>query len=491
MKKIMKTTAILLTLVLCVTSIISVADVGVVSSSAKVSKTTASAKKKAKKIRLNKKKKTMRAGQTFKLKLKNAKVKKVKWSSSKKKVATVSKKGRVKALKKGKVTITARYKGKKYKCKITVKKAKSVVPTSIKTPALQQSLYLIDKLYNKENIIVSPVSLNMVLGMAANGADTNVKKDLEKYLGKNLEQYNEDSLKLMNRAKDDSMLSLANGVWYKDEYNVKAAFSNAVSRYYNAVVKQSPLDISTVQEINQWASDNTEKMIEKIIEEIPDDTAVILTNALLFKGEWTVPFKAVSTWKENFTQFNGKKVKADMMHSNEYIYYENDYATGFEKTYGTKKQYSFIAILPKVKGEFEMSGLNIEKFLQSKTDAYKVDVSMPKFSYDWNDKGCLTRVLGTTEIKSIFNKDTNPLGNMLQTSDSLYVSDILQTCKIIVDEEGTKAAAVTTTLVTSTTAIENPIPTKTVELNRPFGYIIMDNTTNNVLFMGKVVNPVK
>ena len=79
--------------------------------------------KPSKKIRLSKKSAKLNIGQKLKLKLKNTKASKVKWTSSKKKVANVSKKGIVKAKKKGKATITAKYKGKKYRCKITVKKS--------------------------------------------------------------------------------------------------------------------------------------------------------------------------------------------------------------------------------------------------------------------------------------------------------------------------------------------------------------------------------
>ncbi|MFQ9515847.1 MAG: serpin family protein [Eubacterium sp.] len=480
MKKIFRITAIILILTLCAAYIPPMGNAEVLASSTQQSKGAASKKKK---ISLNKKKATIRAHQTIMLKLKNAKKKKVKWSSSNKKVATVSKKGKVRALKKGKVTITAKYKGKKYKCKIKVKKAVK----SVNGSTLLQSEYLLDKLYNKKNIIISAASLNMALGMVANGAVSNAKKDLEKYLGKPLDEYNQYSLKLMNRAAKDSMLTLANGVWYRDDYNIKPFFNDAVKKYYNAEVKKAPLDNSTVQEINQWASNNTEGMIQEIIKEIPEETAVVLTNALLFKGEWTVPFEANYTRKENFTKFDGKKVKVDMMHTDEYAYYENDYAVGFEKTYGKKEKYSFIAILPKIEGEFKLSNLELESFLKSKTGKYKVNISMPKFTYDWEDNGALTAVLKTSGIQSIFDWTANPLGNMLQTSESVYATDISQACKIIVDEKGTKAAAVTSVSCKATSYI--PEPSKTVSLDRPFGYIIMDNTTKDVLFMGKVVTP--
>lgn len=98
---------------------------------------------KAKKISINKKSATLIKGKTLKLKLKNAKASKVKWSSSKKKVATVSKKGKVKAKKKGKATITAKYKGKKYKCKITVKNKAKKKSLTVKQAFNKLKNYLI------------------------------------------------------------------------------------------------------------------------------------------------------------------------------------------------------------------------------------------------------------------------------------------------------------------------------------------------------------
>lgn len=484
MKKFMRSIAIIMIIAISITS------TGVLSGNCKqvvLAKTTAK-----KKIKLNKKKATMRVGKTLKLKLKNAKAKKVKWKSSNKKVATVSKKGVVKALKKGKVTITAKYKGKKYKCKIKINKTVKRSAKTINGYSINQAEYLIDNLYDGKNIIVSPASLNMVLGMAANGATGTAKKDLETYLGKNISEYNKYATKIMQRSKTDKMLTMANGVWYKQGMTINPTFNNAVVKNYNAVVKQTPMDQTTVDEVNQWASDNTDEMIKKVIEQIPDYTVSLLANALLFKGEWTRPFEAEDTYNDKFTKLNGKKVSVKMMHNTEGIYYENDYATGFEKTYGDNKEYSFIAILPKVKGEFNLSNLNIESFLKSKTDKYDVKISMPKFTYSWNsasNKVTLNDVLQKTGIKSIYDYRINPLGNILQTSASVYASDITQSCKIIVDEEGTKAAAVTIVVIKVTSALVKPTPVKKVDLNRPFGYIIMDNTTNEVLFMGKVIDP--
>lgn len=452
-------------------------------------KTGITVKKKAKKkICLNKKTKKLVAGRKFKLKLKNAKAKKVKWKSSNKKVARV-KKGLVIAKKKGKATITATYKGKKYKCKITVIK-KKVTPAKT-TIRIKDEPQLLDSMYDGKNIVVSPLSLNMVLGMAANGATTFTKQEIEKYLDMFTEQCNQVYVPtLLRLAKNDSMLKIANGVWYKDGFEINGKFKTAVERYYNATVQATPFDDSTKSEINQWVAKNTDNMIPEFIKEFSSkDITAMLVNTLLFKGKWTVPFEAWDTKKETFQGFDNSQNKVKMMNDEVSSYYENKYATGFEKTYGNDERYSFIAILPKKSGEFKLSELRLEEFINSNRTDVKVDIKLPKFSYEWSDEGKLKTTLKSLGAGSIFNEDLNPLGNMMNISNQkIFASDVSQSCKIIVDEEGTKAAAVTSMEIVCGSAIDTR-EHKYVYLNRPFAYVIMDNKYHNILFMGKVVNP--
>lgn len=485
MKKFMRSMAVVMLLALSFTT------VGILSRNDKPITAAKTENKSKKKIKLNKKKATIKVGKAIKLKLKNAKAKKVKWRSTNKKVATVSKKGTVKARKKGKTTIIAKYKGKKYRCKITVKKAViKKTENKINGVTLKQAVYLSDSLYDNKNIIVSPTSLNMALGMVANGASADALKVLEEYLGKNLEQYNKFSKKLINRAKKDSMITLANGVWYRDIYNLNPSFSDNITKYYCGEINAALMDNTTVDEINKWAYDKTDGMIEKVIEELDSKVVAVLSNALLFQGEWTSPFEANDTYDGKFTTASGKKVNAKLMNGVVSTYFENDYATGFEKTYGKNKEYSFIAILPKTKGDFELADMDVEGLLETKTTKYEVKIEIPKFSYSW-DKS-LKDVLMKTKLKKIFDDTKNPLGNLLYgfTGD-VWVDDIYQSCKIVMDEEGTEAAAVTTVIIKCTSAIIPTKEIKTVKLNRPFAYIIKDNTTGEVMFMGKVVDTSK
>ena len=158
----------------------------------------------------SKKTKTIRVHQTKYLKIKQiGKVKKIQWKSSNKKVATVSKNGLLTGLKKGKTTITAKVKKSEYQIKIKVKKSLKIKGEKVNGSQLKQGIFLTDYYTPNENTLVSPVSVNMVLGMIANGSKgkvvcdstcgtipnekitMNPKKEVEKYLGKSTKNYNE------------------------------------------------------------------------------------------------------------------------------------------------------------------------------------------------------------------------------------------------------------------------------------------------------------
>ncbi|MBE5957249.1 MAG: hypothetical protein E7254_00090 [Lachnospiraceae bacterium] len=441
---------------------------------------------KSKKIKLNKTKITLQEKGKVKLVLKNVKAKKVKWSSSNKKVAKVSKKGVVTAKKAGKATIKAKYKKKTYKAKIIVKK-KNHTPTikdNSNVDEVEQGVALIDSLDKGDNILVSPTSLNMALGMVANGADDEARAELEKYLGKTVAENNKYSLDLINR-KSDVLMSLNNSFWYRKGMLPMDSFKKALSDYYKAETNSTPMDASTVDDINNWVADKTDDMIKKLVDtkDVDINTQSILVNALLFDAKWTRQFDPSDTYDRSFTDFDGKKNTVSMMNITENIYYENDYATAFEKTYGKEGDYSFIGILPKKSGKFALKNLEIKKLLDTKT-SNKVKVGLPKFEYDWKDT--LNETLKKQGLEKIFDRNNLHFDRIL-VDDPLYVSKIIQACKIQVGEEGTKAAAATA-LIAKDTCIMPVEGLKEVILDRPFAYLIKDNKTGEILFMGKVTS---
>ena len=315
--------------------------------------------------------------------------------------------------------------------------------------------------------------------MIGNGANQTAKTALETYLGKSMSTFNSDAKEMVNRK--DNVLSLANNIWYINGLTPNSDFKKTVADYYNAGMQPAPMNNNTVDEINAWADKNTDHMIPKILKygDLSPANRTVVANAMLFDAKWTEPFKDSAVQDDDFTLFNSKKKKVKMMYSKEDTYYENEYATAFEKTYGDGKEYSFIGILPKKKGKFNLSELDIAGLLKNKKkeDVY---ISLPKFTYDWEDK--LSDALKETSLAPIYGRNFDKIVN----EEILWVDSIIQGCKIIVDEKGTKAAAVTVATMKSTGISINR---KEVKLDRPFAYVIKDNKTGSVLFVGKCIEP--
>lgn len=188
---------------------------------------------------------------------------------------------------------------------------------------------------------------------------------------------------------------------------------------------------------------------------------------------------------KKFKKFNGKKVNVEMMEEESNSYYENDYALAFEKTYEKDKKYSFIGILPKAKGSFKLENLNIEELLKKKKKD-QVQIGIPKFEYAW--KNNIKSSLVSAGVKEIFNKYIPALNPMFDDADSSnkYVDEIIHSTAIEMNTDGTKAAAVTAAVVKETSI---RMCSNKILLDRPFAYIIKNNKTGEILFIGKVVDP--
>lgn len=174
-----------------------------------------------------------------------------------------------------------------------------------------------------------------------------------------------------------------------------------------------------------------------------------------------------------------------MMEEESNSYYENDYALAFEKTYEKDKKYSFIGILPKAKGSFKLENLNIEELLKKKKKD-QVQIGIPKFEYAW--KNNIKSSLVSAGVKEIFNKYIPALNPMFDDADSSnkYVDEIIHSTAIEMNTDGTKAAAVTAAVVKETSI---RMCSNKILLDRPFAYIIKNNKTGEILFIGKVVDP--
>ena len=362
-----------------------------------------------------------------------------------------------------------------------------------KTTALQNSVKLIDMLSTEasgKNIMFSPTSLNFALGMIAEGAKGETKEVLSAYLGtSDFASYAKeylDKIQAYNTEDESygyqSKVKIADAVWMDDGLTLQEKFKNTVSNSFGAEVKA--VDFSATEEtcdiINSWCDKNTEGLIPKIItpDLINDNTGLCLTNSLYFESGWSGEPWNVSDTEENF----GKIEKTKYMTCTGDQYYENDKSTAFGRDYANGL--SFIGILPNDEGDFTLEDLDISGLLKSNPEYDEVDCKMPKLNFETST--VLNDMLSNLGLDNIFSSNADFSGIADQ---NVNVDTILQKTKLELDENGTKAAAVTAvTMECMSAAVEDEPIIKTVELTRPFAFLIYDRNNDEVLFIGKVMS---
>ena len=349
-----------------------------------------------------------------------------------------------------------------------------------------------------ENIAISPLSLNMALAMVWNGANGETKQAIQNamgmgdYLQSEVNDYfkklREDFIKTDPTVK----LAIANSIWTRQGFPVKNSFYDVNKNYYQAEVKE--IDFSSPDApalINQWCSDNTNGLIEKMIDAIPGDVMMYLINALYFKGEWSdkFGFDESATRKTAFAKEDGTSVQVEMMSQNNSLpYYHDEYLSTTTLPFGNNA-FSMVFILPGENVSFTemLNRLKQQGYfarcLQSANKA-EVDLYIPKFK---------------TEYELTLNETLQQLGMGLAFSDfadfsgisdiSLRISSVKQKTSVAIDEKGGEAAAITVVEMERTSAIPSTPQKVVFRADRPFLFAIKENSTGVVLFMGKIGNP--
>lgn len=242
----------------------------------------------------------------------------------------------------------------------------------------------------RNNTLISPLSVLYALAMTANGADGETLAQMEKVLGMdvdNLNSYMLAYLDLLPESKDYKM-SLANSIWFKDDPNflVEQSFLQTNADYYGAGAYKAAFDEGTRNDINNWVKEHTDGMIPEIIDEIPDEAIMYLVNALAFDAKWADEYEEHQIREGRFTMEDGTRQDVDMMHSEEYTYLEDDLAIGFIKYYMDRK-YAFVAMLPN-------EGVTVSQYVDSLTGEHMrellnnpqdvtVFASIPKFETEY------------------------------------------------------------------------------------------------------------
>lgn len=369
------------------------------------------------------------------------------------------------------------------------------------------------KLNAENNLFFSPYSVSAALAMTYSGAKENTEKEMgetlnvptasffscegkvsalwpqERYhtaFGTVIKQLNEQG------RKGNYELITANALWGQKGYNFLKEFIWLIEKNYQGGLNHVDFINETEaarKTINGWVEQQTRDRIKDLIPQgvLSADTGLVLTNAIYFKGKWANQFQKENTADELFYLESGKQITVAMMRQTERINYMQ--AEGFkaiELPY-LDNELSMVIFLPDKKSnvrQFEQR-LNEESFsewlnLMSKR---KVQVYLPRFTMTWQNE--LVPVLKLMGMEEPFSGNADFSG-MSGTKD-FFISNVVHKAFVEVNEEGTEAAAATGVVMTRTSIdIESPV---VFRADRPFVFVIKDNFSGSVLFMGRVAEP--
>jgi len=358
------------------------------------------------------------------------------------------------------------------------------------------------KLFNKlcleaeagKNVCISPLSLEIALGMLANGVETEACSEMLDIIagsGVSPDSLNAWYYKLRAALEATNCVRLANALWTQVGYPIKADFISTNQTYYDAEVGN--LDFTKTQEaydsICRWAYDHTYGNIRELNLPISKATKLVLANATWFGANWAVPFVKYETKKATFTLSDGTTQQVDMMmNGGNFTYKEKPTYQIIELPFGVFQKdeyeydelidtpYSMLIALPKEGFSANDILADIEWEVNGKAP---VKVQLPKFNFKTTNE--LMPPMKELGINKLF---ATPLYGI---NPDLCVGLINQDVSVKIDENGAEMAAITEIVLLYTSDPDNPGPTPIdFNANHPFVFAVRDNVSHNLLFIGKV-----
>ncbi|XP_077295334.1 antichymotrypsin-2-like [Arctopsyche grandis] len=345
-----------------------------------------------------------------------------------------------------------------------------------------------------KNLIVSPLSIEIILGLMSIGARGDTQKEINDAL------HLPDSETLIStfqsttsrlKTIQEVVLNIANKVYVKDgaAFELTPAFKSVAVDNFSSDVEN--IDFSNneraARTINEWVKIKTNNKIKDIVSSnaLNSDTRVVLLNAIYFQGNWRFPFDKSRVQKRKFNKNKIEQIDVDMMFKSDYFPYadlpEWD-ANILSLPYRDIDTYLAIILPYKIDGlaalEANIYGANITDVLQRMQRAH-INLMIPKFKIETTID--LSNILPELGIKLLFDDQKADLYHLLKSHEQISVSDAKQKAFIEVDEQGTKAAAITGISVAPNSAVQEI----SFEADRPFFYMLINKY--DIIFCGKYI----
>jgi serpin B len=343
------------------------------------------------------------------------------------------------------------------------------------------------------NVILSPLSASMALGMALEGAEGETFDELRDALGfqglsrEEINDSYEGLLDLLPELDPDVELGIANSAWIRQGFPFLSSFFDAISTHFDAVAQELAFDNpGTKDVINQWVEEKTEGRIKEIVEQIGPLDVLFLINTVYFNGNWTTQFKKAETRPAPFRLEGGSVVDVDMMNGDiphtGFTWLEGGRVVA-ELPYGGQA-FGLVVVLP---GDGETVDDLLTTLDSGTWDSWmdalhtqEVMVRMPKFELEWD--GWLTEPVEALGVVHAFDPILSDFSRLTPRED-VYISRIRQKTYMRVDEKGTEAAAATSVGFGATSAPAG------LHVDRPYLLAIRERLSGTVLFLGAIRDP--
>lgn len=366
-----------------------------------------------------------------------------------------------------------------------------------------------EQLSQNANYVFSNTSVSGLLSLISFGFGDDQQQQLSAYWGGVSLEDKAIAMKVLNADKEGLIVSVNNQVWLNNNYEFLPDYVSKIESTYD--VSPQTMNVmdpeGVAKEVNQWASDNTNELIKNVLKpaQVTPDVISILANAVYFKGTWEEEFNEELTDTAAFASAGdvdmmvkyGSRVKSKYLEQDGVAVIELPYkggthsmviampaavtgAGGFGTVYTT--QYADSTPIAEVFQKYIVQNEAFSALETASGQDYSV-FQMPKFEVESKIEG-LTSKLESAGLKSHFGNGA--LSNMIDDSRA-KISNMFQKAKIIVNEEGTEAAAVTVGIIRVTSTL--PSDTYHLLINGPFAYAIRDLENNETLFEGVVTDP--
>ena len=352
------------------------------------------------------------------------------------------------------------------------------------------------------NIFFSPLSISLVLAMTYEGATGETKEQIQSVF-----HFPEDNLLMrsayanlnneINKENNEHKVSIANALWAEQDFTFLDEYYNLIKQYYGGEMMnldfKNKTGLSRIT-INNWVEEKTNDKIKNLIPpgSVNESTRLVLTNAIYFKGDWIKQFNEDETQKRDFTLSSGDKIKVETMKrtgdKSKFKYSENKDLQVLEMPY-LGKELSMLILLPKDSDIQSLEkSISVKQFSKWNKDLKeeRVNIYIPKFKFE-------TKYFMADDLKDMgmpiaFSDDADFSG--MTGNKDLKISQVIHQAFVEVNEEGTEAAAATGGIMVTNSIGSSSKPRIPIfRADHPFVFMIKQNNTGSILFMGRVSNP--